>query len=133
MNHRYLYLSSQRYSDCGAAIKNPTEDNSCVINCSVCEDQNYSTCYCNDCDVPYCSNCFEISHRGGQRKSHLRIDMSMCVQCGFQASTKACDQCQDHFCDSCYDHLHRKGRLAIHTFKWLVDSCESCLRLRARW
>jgi hypothetical protein len=55
---------SLQYSDCGAAVKNPTEEESCVINCSVCEEDNFSTCFCNDCDVSYCAPCFELGHRG---------------------------------------------------------------------
>ena len=77
--------------------------------------------------------CFNNSHKGGVRKSHTKLSLSMCIQCEFQISTKRCEQCEDDFCDSCCKHSHRAGRLRIHTFKWLVVKCENCQELRAKW
>lgn len=124
---------SLRQQDCGAPIKTPHVNESCAIDCSVCEDVNFSTLFCDECDTTFCEPCFAMGHRGGNRKGHTKISLAMCVQCDFQICTKTCEQCLDSFCDSCCKYAHRKGRLRIHTFKWLVTKCEMCHDLRGKW
>ena len=118
--------------DCGNPVQYPDEDESCVIDCSVCEKDDYAVLYCIECDAPYCKKCFTTTHKGGSRKDHVSVQLSMCIECDFQVATKMCEQCKDPFCDSCYKHIHRKGRLMIHTYNWICASCEVCHKFRAR-
>ena len=118
--------------DCGNPVQYPTDDESCVIDCSVCEKDDNATLRCMECEAPYCESCFAASHKGGSRKEHTSVPLSMCIECDFQVATKMCEQCRDPFCDSCFKHLHRKGRLAIHTFNWICADCEVCHIFRAR-
>lgn len=120
-----------RNKDCGAATRVPPPEESYEVHCSNCLDQ-IAILHCEDCDLPFCSPCYDEVHRGA-KKCHIHVEYSRCVQCDFQMSTRLCDQCEDLFCDTCYGHMHRKGRYRIHTFTWMVPKCQTCGKRAAQW
>ena len=99
---------------------------------------NGATIFCDDCenqkqDALYCQECFEVSHRSQAKRDHMKILLTLCVQCDFQAGTRFCVQCQDTFCDSCYKHVHRKGRLSLHIWDPYTQQCDVCGDRSAQW
>lgn len=117
--------------DCGIAIRMPTELEKYVINCNICEN-NYSTCYCKDCQYCYCTSCYTTSHRAGNRNKHSYLHIDNCIQCDFQIGTKYCYTCKDLYCDSCFYYMHKKGRLRFHSYQKYTDLCDQCLRYSAQ-
>jgi hypothetical protein len=119
--------------DCGIAIRMPSELEKFSVPCAVCE-KNYSTAYCKDCALVYCTSCYSSSHRGtGSRAHHSYLHIDNCIQCEFQVGTKYCLSCQDLYCDSCYGYMHKKGRLRFHSCDKYSDSCDFCHNLTAQY
>jgi SOS-response transcriptional repressor LexA len=111
--------------DCGMALRMPTELEKFVVNCQICE-KNYSTCYCKDCSLVYCTPCYATAHRSGNRSSHSYLQINNCIQCDFQIGTKYCLTCKDLYCDSCYFYMHKKGRLRFHSYEKYCQLCDFC-------
>ena len=120
-------------SDCGAPVKKPSGDQSLVVDCSICENVAHSTLFCEECDKHFCQSCFKMAHKNANKKNHTYIDLSLCVQCDYQVSSRRCDQCEDLYCDSCFNYVHRKGRLRLHTCVWVTDRCFVCENSAAKW
>jgi hypothetical protein len=118
--------------DCGMATRMPKEEERYTVLCSSCGLIS-STCFCVQCNEPYCTMCYAVGHRSGQRKLHAHLLIDNCVQCEFQAGTRTCISCQDVYCDSCYRHMHRRGRLRFHVMKRNCEACEHCADLSAQW
>eukprot|EP00981_Chlorochromonas_danica_P008642 scaffold2263_cov187-Ochromonas_danica.AAC.8 len=118
--------------DCGTAVRMPPPDELFSVMCNNCE-RIHATCYCEQCDLPYCTQCFAIVHRTGQRKQHVHLLMDNCVQCEFQIGTRFCNTCNDLFCDSCFSYLHRAGRLRFHANERYCAACDDCGQRAARW
>eukprot|EP01031_Cornospumella_fuschlensis_P030603 gene30603-36977_t len=118
--------------DCGPAVRMPTPDETFTIFCTNCE-KNHATCYCQQCNGPYCTPCYASIHRTGTRKAHQHLLVDNCVQCEFQVAAVLCQTCGDLFCDSCFNHMHKSGRLRYHAFERYATRCDSCQKRSARW
>jgi hypothetical protein len=121
--------------DCGNPISLPHDDEQHVILCKICDplDAKNALVFCDECDDLFCNDCYEVSHRPLAKKNHLKIPLTLCVQCDFQAGARYCLQCQDTFCDSCYKTVHRKGRLKLHVFDVCTEPCGVCHDRSAQW
>ena len=118
--------------DCGMPIMMPSEAEMYDVQCSVCITES-SRFFCDECDDSMCGKCFAKVHRRGVRAKHTRLDLTLCIQCDFQAGTKLCVQCKDSYCDNCFKIMHKKGRLRLHIYHWQVDACMSCQDRAAKW
>lgn len=118
--------------DCGMATRMPKEEERYTVMCSSCSTIS-ATCFCVQCNEPYCTMCYAVGHRSGQRKTHLHLLIDNCVQCEFQAGTRYCVSCKDMYCDSCYKFMHRRGRLRFHVMQRNCDVCDICTDLSAQW
>ncbi|RYY86409.1 hypothetical protein EON63_05820, partial [archaeon] len=118
--------------DCGPAVRMPTPDEAFTIFCTNCE-KNHATCYCQQCNGPYCTPCYASIHRTGTRKTHQHLLVDNCVQCEFQVAAVLCQTCGDLFCDSCFNHMHKSGRLRYHAYERYAARCDCCERRSARW
>lgn len=76
--------------DCGNPISLPHDDELHVILCKTCDPSNPKNAlvYCDECDESMCNDCHEIAHRPHAKKSHLKIPLTLCVQCDFQAGAR---------------------------------------------
>lgn len=118
--------------DCGMATRMPRPEERFTVQCNVC-DSVTATCFCVQCDQPYCTMCYAMGHRAGHRKHHEHILVENCVQCEFQIGSRYCESCKDTYCDSCFKFFHKKGRLRFHVMQRTCDACESCFDLSAQW
>lgn len=118
--------------DCGMATRMPSEEERYTVVCSQCTSTT-ATCYCVQCDEPFCTMCYALGHRAGHRKKHEHLLIDNCVQCEFQVGTRYCSSCKDTYCDSCYKHMHKKGRLRFHIMDRNCEACEVCGDLSAQW
>lgn len=118
--------------DCGMATRMPSEEERYAVTCTQC-DTTTATCFCVQCDEPFCTMCYAMGHRAGHRKHHAHLLIDNCVQCEFQVGTRYCASCQDTYCDSCYAHMHKRGRLRFHTMERNCEPCEVCNDLSAQW
>jgi hypothetical protein len=118
--------------DCGLATRMPTPDEKYTVVCTSCNNIT-ATCYCYQCDEPYCTMCYAMGHKSGQRKLHAPIIVDNCVQCEFQIGTRYCQSCTDSYCDSCFRYMHKKGRMRFHVSQRVCEVCDHCLDLSAQW
>jgi hypothetical protein len=124
--------------DCGNPIQLPSPDEQHVVLCNTCDPAQEGGCsgaqlFCDDCEDIFCMDCFEVSHRSANKRDHLRIQLTLCVQCDFQAGSRYCLQCKDTFCDACYKSIHRKGRLSLHVYDHYTEQCGVCGERSAQW
>ena len=118
--------------DCGMATRMPSEEERFTVVCGQCATTT-ATCFCIQCDEPYCTMCYALGHRAGHRKNHAHLLVDNCVQCEFQVGTRYCTSCKDTYCDSCYKHMHKRGRLRFHIMERHCEACEVCGDLSAQW
>lgn len=118
--------------DCGMATRMPSEEERYSVVCAQCTSTT-ATCFCIQCDEPYCTMCYALGHRAGHRKNHAHLLVDNCVQCEFQVGTRYCTSCKDTYCDSCYKHMHKRGRLRFHLMERHCEACEVCGDLSAQW
>ena len=118
--------------DCGIPILMPSDAEMYDVPCTVCITES-AVFFCDECDDSMCGMCFTKVHRRGVRAKHTKLDLTLCIQCDFQAGTKGCIQCKDSYCDNCFKIMHKKGRLRLHIFHWQVDACMSCQDRAAKW
>lgn len=118
--------------DCGMATRMPTPEERYAVQCNVC-DAVTATCFCVQCDEPYCTMCYAMGHRAGHRKNHEHLLVDNCVQCEFQIGSRYCVSCKDTYCDSCFKFFHKKGRLRFHVMQRTCEACETCYDLAAQW
>ena len=122
--------------DCGNPVTMPLPDEQFIVSCSLCDpddDPKPATLFCDECNDVFCVDCHDISHKSQQKRDHLKILLTLCVQCDFQAGTRLCLQCKDVFCDNCYKTVHRKGRLKLHIFDSITAQCTVCNDRAAQW
>mmetsp|Transcript_9073 Transcript_9073/g.20463 ORF Transcript_9073/g.20463 Transcript_9073/m.20463 type:complete len:1632 (-) Transcript_9073:54-4949(-) len=118
--------------DCGVATRMPVEEERLIVTCRTC-DARTATCFCAQCDEPFCTMDYAMAHRSGHRKQHEHLLIEQCVQCEFQLGVRYCVSCKDSYCDSCFVVMHRKGRMRFHVVQRTCPVCEQCGALAAQW
>lgn len=72
------------------------------------------------CGENYCAQCWEDSHRKGQRALHTWTGFAAhwpaCTACEREPVTRQCEDCDDGLCDECFRTTHVRGRRRRHVW-----------------
>eukprot|EP00941_MAST-03F_sp_MAST-3F-sp1_P000142 g142.t1 len=117
----------------------PTPQREFVVLCSQCEEERVEF-LCQECEVPFCAQCFHDVHRSGKRKKHVKVKVDICGECGYQVATRHCIICatvdrkkrggKSKLCDNCFSNRHKRKK---HAWNPIVATCVECEEFAVKW
>ena len=124
--------------DCEKVLQLPQRGQEYTVICAHCQ-KHLAALNCLSCHESLCKDCYLTSHaKGMRREGHFVTAIPVCVQCGFQHSSRLCFVCTSKsakvcsFCDTCYHSTHN-GHRENHCAPWLILPCVECNKLAASW
>lgn len=106
----------------GEVITDPRVRDQEDVKCVECNDE-MATRRCDQCDDPYCVDCYEKTHKAGKRALHTwrTVGSTKCMECEEEKATRWCEMCDDPYCDDCFAMIHKKGKKSAHEWHPMIE------------